>query len=399
MNKFLKSALFSCLLLSLFLSSSAQTCKSFTSFTNNVIYNSCNDLPVLNSFLYWNYDQSNGTVNLAYRHTSVTASNWVSWAINPTGQGMLGSQALVAFQNSSGVVHAYTSQVTQYQTNLPEGSLSFGVTGLSAELVNGDMIIFATLQIPSSMGTTVNQVWQVGPVSGGAPGTHPTSGDNVKSMGTVDFLSGQTTTSGGSGSRIRKRNVHGVLNAVSWGTLMPLGVIIARYLKVFKSADPAWFYLHVACQCSAYVVGVAGWATGIKLGSDSPGTQYDTHRNIGITLFCLGTLQVFALLLRPKKDHKYRLYWSIYHQTIGYTVIILSIVNIYKGFDILGGQKNWKKAYTGILIFLGFNAAMLEAFTWYIVIKRKRDSSEKYPPTMNGANGVNGYGNRTNQVV
>ena len=85
---------------------------------------------------------------------------------------------------------------------------------------------------------------------------------------------------------------HGILNAVSWGVLLPLGAIIARYLKVFKSADPAWFYLHAACQSSAYIVGVAGWGTGLKLGSESAGITYDTHRNIGITLFCLGTLQV-----------------------------------------------------------------------------------------------------------
>lgn len=86
--------------------------------------------------------------------------------------------------------------------------------------------------------------------------------------------------------------VHGVLNAVSWGTLLPLGAIVARYLRVAKSADPAWFYLHSACQTVAYGVGVAGWATGLKLGSDSSGIQYDTHRNVGIALFALGTLQV-----------------------------------------------------------------------------------------------------------
>jgi len=92
--------------------------------------------------------------------------------------------------------------------------------------------------------------------------------------------------------------VHGVLNAVSWGTLMPLGAMIARYLKVFKSANPAWFYLHVACQTSAYAIGVAGWATGLKLGSEgSSVSQYDTHRNIGITLFCLGTLQVLHIFI------------------------------------------------------------------------------------------------------
>lgn len=91
--------------------------------------------------------------------------------------------------------------------------------------------------------------------------------------------------------------IHGVLNVVSWGILLPLGAIAARYLKVFKSADPAWFYIHVVCQCSAYIVGVSGWATGLKLGSDSPGIQYNPHRNIGITLFCLGTLQVHNWLI------------------------------------------------------------------------------------------------------
>ncbi|KAI3826626.1 hypothetical protein L1987_00675 [Smallanthus sonchifolius] len=49
--------------------------------------------------------------------------------------------------------------------------------------------------------------------------------------------------------------------------------------------DPAWFYIHVDCQTIAYGVGVAGWGTGLKLGSDSEGIKYTTHRNIGITLF------------------------------------------------------------------------------------------------------------------
>ena len=79
---------------------------------------------------------------------------------------------------------------------------------------------------------------------------------------------------------------------------MPLGAMTARYLKVFKSADPAWFYLHIACQTSAYVIGVAGWATGLKLGSEASSVnQYDAHRNIGITLFCFGSLQVLHIFM------------------------------------------------------------------------------------------------------
>ena len=86
--------------------------------------------------------------------------------------------------------------------------------------------------------------------------------------------------------------IHGVLNAISWGILMPGGILIARYVKVFEFADPAWFYLHATCQTSAYIIGVAGWATGLQLGKDSPGIQFTAHRTIGILIFSLATLQV-----------------------------------------------------------------------------------------------------------
>lgn len=95
--------------------------------------------------------------------------------------------------------------------------------------------------------------------------------------------------------------------------MMPVGAIIARYLRVAKSANPAWFYIHVFCQASAYIIGVAGWATGLKLGGDSPGIQYSTHRSIGIALFSLATVQVYnthvyiqkktSNLKRSKLDH------------------------------------------------------------------------------------------------
>ncbi|GAB4825265.1 hypothetical protein Ancab_008137 [Ancistrocladus abbreviatus] len=371
-----------------FSNTNAQSCSSY-SFSSNKVFDSCNDLPVLNAFLYWTYNSSTGTADIAFRVTGVSTSDWVAWAINPNASGMIGAQALVAYQNSSGAIHAYTSSVTGYGTQLAESKLSFSVSNISAEMPSStQMIIFAKVQLPS---TTVNQVWQVGPVSSDTPQAHSTTGDNVKSTGTVNFLSGQVSGGGGGGSRLRKKNVHGVLNAVSWGTLMPMGVIIARYMKVFKAADPAWFYLHITCQFSAYVVGVAGWGTGLKLGSESSGV-YHAHRNIGIALFSLATLQVFALLLRPNKDHKYRLYWNIYHHSIGYTVIVLSIINIFKGLDILDPAKKWKRAYIGILIFLGSIALILEAFTWLIVLKRKRAAasdkfSNSHPHTANGTNG------------
>ncbi|KAF8044857.1 hypothetical protein N665_6326s0002, partial [Sinapis alba] len=155
---------------------------------------------------------------------------------------------------------------------------------------------------------------------------------------------------------------------------------------VSKSAGSAWFYLHVFCQASAYIIGVAGWATGIKLGSESEGIQFSTHRAIGIALFCLATVQVFAMFVRPKPEHKYRFYWNIYHHTVGYTVIVLAVVNIFKGLDILSPEKQWRNAYTAIIVTLGLVAAMLEAFTWYVVIKRgKAEESAKTSQLGNGS--------------
>lgn len=181
---------------------------------------------------------------------------------------------------------------------------------------------------------------------------------------------------------------------------MPIGAIIARYLKVFKSADPAWFYLHITCQCSAYIIGVAGWATGLKLGSDSEGITYEAHRNIGITLFCFATLQVFALLLRPKKDHKHRFYWNLYHWGVGYSVIVLSVINIYKGLDILDPEKKWKTAYTVVIVVLGCVALLLEASTWVIVLRRRKDGNEqKFNNGYNGNGNGNAYAMRSQPSV
>ncbi|KAF5468559.1 hypothetical protein F2P56_012702 [Juglans regia] len=189
------SFLFSCVLFSLCASSFAQTCKSYTGFSNNKVYSSCQDLPVLNSYIHWNYDQSTSKVEIAYRVTGTSSSRWISWALNPTGQGMLGAQALVAFQNISGGMRAYTSPVSSYSiSTLTEGSLSFMVSNLSATFENNnEMFIFATLTLDSGM-TKVNQVWQEGPLNGNNPISHTitSSSNNMKSIGTLNFLDATT---------------------------------------------------------------------------------------------------------------------------------------------------------------------------------------------------------------
>lgn len=83
------------------------------------------------------------------------------------------------------------------------------------------------------------------------------------------------------------------------------------------------------------------------------------------------------MLLRPKKDHKYRFYWNIYHHGVGYAILILGIINVFKGLSILNPQDTYKMAYIVVIASLGGIALLLEAITWVIVLKRKSNNSMK----------------------
>ncbi|EEE69025.1 hypothetical protein OsJ_27997 [Oryza sativa Japonica Group] len=375
-------------------------------FSSNRVYAACSDLPHLGASVHWTYDAAaSASLSVAFVAAPPSPGGWVAWGLNPTGGGMAGTQALVALpKGGGGGYEVQTFDIEGYSLSAP-GKLKYPATDLAAEFAaDGRVSVFGKLALQNGT-AEVNQVWQVGPVSSGSmvPHAHeqrqqgrhgeaqpPNRGSHLFRRrrqqpqeeesrfvfpvdGYIEMLISHNANS-----------THGILNAVSWGLLLPMGAIFARYLKTFKSADPAWFYLHVACQLIGYGVGVSGWATGIHLGNLSKGITYSLHRNIGITVFALGTLQIFALFLRPKKDHKYRIYWNAYHHSVGYTIIILGIVNIFKGMSILNVEQKWKTGYIITISILGGIAVILEAVTWSIVLKRRKEENKSYNGASNG---------------
>ncbi|KAJ0554283.1 putative cytochrome b561/ferric reductase transmembrane [Helianthus annuus] len=92
--------------------------------------------------------------------------------------------------------------------------------------------------------------------------------------------------------------------------------------------------------------------------------------------------RVLALFLRPKKGHKIRFYWNIYHHGTGFAVAILGILNVFKGLEILSPSSKWRLSYIIIISSLGIIAIILEAFTWIVVLKRKSNKATK--PNGNG---------------
>ncbi|KAL4618813.1 hypothetical protein ACB092_06G037300 [Castanea dentata] len=377
------------LFLIVFFSNAIFLCKAQCSFNSEFPrknFNACSNLPVLNSTLYWNYNISSGMVEIAFRQPGIDIfSTWISWGINPTSIGMIDAQAFVAYTRKDGNLIAYTSPITNYRTSLKEGALSFPVFDVSAMYENNSITIFATLQLPRET-ITVDHVWQKGPMYGNnVPKIHSLLRDELRSYGTLNFLSGKVKQGGG-GKLIKLKSFHGIVCGISWGIMLPVGVLIARYLKVFKATDPIWFKLHVTCQSSGYIIGLIGWATGLNLGAQLSGLRYKTHGCIGITLFCLATIQVIVGHFVKPKERKYRIIWNIFHFFVGYGTTTLGIVNVFIGIHILEPGQRWKGTYIGILVLLGCVAVLLETLsTFYLYYHEKNDSLD----TMDGATPFN----------
>jgi hypothetical protein len=73
---------------------------------------------------------------------------------------------------------------------------------------------------------------------------------------------------------------------------------------------------------------------------------------------------MLAFRLKPKATDDYRKYWNMYHHFLGYGLLAIIFINIFKGINILHGGNSWRWSYIGILICLGAFAFALEIFTW-----------------------------------
>uniref|UniRef100_A0A0D9X6S8 DOMON domain-containing protein n=1 Tax=Leersia perrieri TaxID=77586 RepID=A0A0D9X6S8_9ORYZ len=169
----------------------SSSCASYT-FSSNQQYGSCAALPRLGATLHYNYTAATNTVAVAFRAPQ-TGKGWVAWGINPTGSGMVGTQAVVAFHGSKGSLVAYPTVLDSYAPSMATAAakdLALPITDVSAEenAKAKEVVVYATVALPAGKGSKFNHVWQQGgSVSGDVPAAHPTSGDNVLSVGTIDF--------------------------------------------------------------------------------------------------------------------------------------------------------------------------------------------------------------------
>lgn len=176
-------------------------------FSGNRVFAACADLPRLGASLHWSYDAASSSLSVAFLAAPPSSDGWVAWGLNPKGQGMDGTQALVAVPKGGGYeVRTYSISGTALGN---PGPIAYQTSGLAAEAGTGGdgrVRIFGTLKLQNGTGAEVNQVWQVGPYANGNPQMHDMKGDNMNSKGTLNLLTGATAGASG-GSILRKKNV------------------------------------------------------------------------------------------------------------------------------------------------------------------------------------------------
>lgn len=361
-----------------------------TATTSSKTFEKCMTLPTQQASIAWAYHPHNATLDLAFFGSFISPSGWVGWGINPTSPEMTGTRALIAFPdpNSGQLVllpYILDPAVKLQKSPLLSRPLDIHVLSSSATLYGGRMATIhngATIQIYATIKLTPNKTkihftWNRGLyVQGYSPTIHPTAINDLASITTIDILSGAAAKTH---NNIRAlKIIHGIINAISWGFLLPLGAVSARYLRHMAAVGPAWFYAHAGIQISAVFLGTVGFSIGIRLGEQSPGRVYGLHRKLGFAAFCLGWLQTLALLFRPKTTHKFRKYWKSYHHFVGYACIVLGIVNCFQGLEVMGESNSYAKlGYCLCLSTLIGVCIALEVNSWVIFCRKAKEEKLK----------------------
>ncbi|XP_047316494.1 cytochrome b561 and DOMON domain-containing protein At2g04850-like [Impatiens glandulifera] len=354
--------------------------------TTTKIFQKCMTLPSQQASIAWTFHPRNSTLELVFFGTFISPTGWVGWGINPTSPEMTGTRSLIAFPdpNSGQIVllpYILDPTVKLQRNSLLSRPLDIHLLSSSATLYGGKMAtihdgasirIYATLRLVPNK-TKIHFVWNRGLyVQGYSPTIHPTTMNDLSSVLTVDVLSGTESNSHNNGETLKL--IHGIMNGVSWGILLPVGAVTARYFRHMQAARPTWFYAHAGIQLTAFLLGAAGFGIGIRLGEMSPGVVYGFHRKLGFAALSLGGLQTLALLFRPKTTNKFRKYWKSYHHFVGYSCVIVGIVNVFQGLEVMGeGRSYVKLGYCLSLSTLIGICVALEVNSWVMFCRKAKE--------------------------
>ncbi|XP_006655123.1 cytochrome b561 and DOMON domain-containing protein At3g61750-like [Oryza brachyantha] len=280
------------------------------------------------------------------------SSGWVGIGFSNDGK-MVGSSAMVGWIDNQGrayIKQYYLSSQASSGVKVDEGKLP--TTDVhSAAVLYGDNIYLA-FQLKSPLHIARQSV--ILALSKVSPNKFHLAEHDDKTTLSFDFSSGDSVSTYYYPYRL-KRN-HGAFAILGWGVLVPLGAIVARYLR---HKDPLWYYLHVLLQFMGYIIGLAGAVSGIALYNRTH-SNFTTHKSLGFSVLALGSLQVIAFFIHPDKDSQVRKCWNQCHHWLGRLCIFLAAINTVLGIESSDTNISWKVGYGAVISVLLISATCLE---------------------------------------
>ena len=129
--------------------------------------------------------------------------------------------------------------------------------------------------------------------------------------------------------------VHGSLMFLSWGVLLPVGALVARFARgVPPTAGPGacWFRFHWMLQTAGTLASLAGAGTAIALVAQSGGSHFGSlHKAGGLVVVLLGSGLAVLGMARPAKDSQWRPSWLACHRFGGCAGLLLGAAAIVTG--------------------------------------------------------------------
>ena len=364
-------------------------------------YEACMPIPGVGSgyFIGWNLSSDKTQLSIGVRANKQSSQpSYIAIAIPKFPNTMIGSSAMViqeSTKSETGAIiteFALTGQLPPLV--VPAQVLNATDTGASMNANEGELTGKFTIALPPSSTSTGRRLLQQpnlnAPVNGFpllfASGRLPPNADGTQlqqhdsyGSGSIDLTTalspeGGNTTSTSTSITARTTNwtarkAHMWLMPISLGLLMPLGVFISRFWP--PPTHPTAFQLHRGIQTLAFAAAIGGFAAAfVSVGSWN--TVFTAHRDLGMTVMTLLTVQVTALVVRPKPDTKYRASWSFVHHWLGRIVMCLAIANIYYGMIHVGKVPTWAWGlFTGLLAALAVVWVCAEFYSYSTFTAKK----------------------------
>ncbi|XP_009600152.1 cytochrome b561 and DOMON domain-containing protein At3g07570-like [Nicotiana tomentosiformis] len=293
----------------------------------------------------------------SYVLSAPNTNAYIAMGFSKNGK-MVGSTAVVGWVSNEGTATMKKYFLGGQSPNevLPdEGNLQ--LVNFTSSVVAEDSRIYMAFQLNTEMPSNrlIYSVGQTGMLPSAADFRLTEHQDRISTS--LNYNSGQSEKST---PYANLRRSHGLLNMFGWAIFMPIGVMVARYLRQY---DPIWFYSHTTIQSLGFILGFVGVISGLVLNNRLQ-NNVNRHKGIGIFILVLGCLQVIALLARPEKSSKVRKYWNWYHYTTGRVLIMLATVNVFYGIHLGDAGSSWKAGFAVVLVILFITAAIFEIRMW-----------------------------------